>query len=237
MSEQYYNCTTTSTIPVHCVNPIQYFLEEAKKLSDDSDNQISLFEAINGLLDRGMVVSDCKMCCPDCTSLEYYLGSIETYLKYLELVPNNNDVASQLYYNCCVNVSSSIEEWLKYWEVLEGVWNFPTTFPTCCNGFSECVNEIFKYRSSQDCGYFESHYYDLLIDKGIVEQNSINGESQLCVLFNFLKEYTECGCFSDILNVIIDKGLMIYCNFNLNHVFIGSAEAYLDYRQSLIPNA
>lgn len=235
MSEQIYNCTTTSTIPVDCINPIRYFLEEAKRLSETSNNQISLFEAINRLLDNGLVVNNCGICCPDCSVLEYFLGSIETYLiKYIEqtLAAYSFFKISEIY-KCCVNVSAIVEEWLKYHEVFTLNLEFPDVPPTCCNNFTKCIDDLFKYQTNQDCRFVDSIDFQRILDKGIVEQNSINGESQICFIFNILKEFTDCGCFDSIFQIIIDKGLVISCNNN--RLFIGSAETYTNYIVSLIP--
>jgi hypothetical protein len=87
-------------------------------------------EVLDRILDKGVINTNCGICCPDCEGI-YSLASVETQLKLLEAlgltysgaVPasplgavtqvsggsNNNSP-------CCSNVYASVETWLKYAE-------------------------------------------------------------------------------------------------------------------------
>ena len=96
---------------------------------------------------------------------------------------------------------------------------------------------MIKYFSEKECYFLErGPNYDpsdliyYLLDIGIIEQNSIGGVSQLCTIFNTLKEYTDCGCFSYIILRLLDKGLVVSCEDN-GDLVIGSVETYLKYKE------
>jgi hypothetical protein len=215
-------------------------LAEAKRLFDDSNGGLTLADAIDRILDVGLLVNSCNICCPDCDE-EYILGTTETYLKWYEAVggpvvpPAISNVAAEG--QCCRNIFSSIEKYLLFLEATD-----PDTYidyTPCCNGFTECLNDMIKYFSEKDCYFLERgigyNSYDLisyLLDAAIIEQNTINGSSQLCTIFNILKEYTDCGCFSFALIRILDKGVVIKCEDNGNMI-ISSMETYLKYVEAI----
>jgi hypothetical protein len=277
--------TTSSTTTVQvcsCQHPLDYLFEKAipdlqyKGYYGGSTSTIA--EIIDRILDKGMVLTNCNLCCSTCDG-RGVLASVETYLKYAEAVGltqsaavpalppsgavevNNSDD-----YRCCTNVRASVETYLKYAEAVgltqsaavpalpsgtnDGNTNIADNFTGpdgirgCCNGFSECVQELidlFEYTTGNYTGI------DRLLDKGVVEDGeweSCNGENQqvicrlvyLIYLINKYLEYFKApynnATMVEVIDRILDKGIVFNCDES-GRVTIASVETYLKYAEAV----
>lgn len=124
--------TTTKSGPcTQCKHPFFYLFELVKEALNHPNNRTSFAEALDRILDKGIITTNCDICCPDCEGV-YSLASVETQLKLLEAlgltasaavpalppigavektfggsIPDNGEP-------CCSNVHASVETWLKY---------------------------------------------------------------------------------------------------------------------------
>lgn len=82
------NCKNCVDIKVSivCENPFYKIFVEALQTSktSSSQNPLTFSEAVDRILDKGVVSYNCKLCCPDCQ--DYVFASVETFLKYAEAV-------------------------------------------------------------------------------------------------------------------------------------------------------
>jgi hypothetical protein len=199
--------TTTSTTTVApCFSPIEYLLKEAQRLSESSNNTISLYDAFVSLSSKGLVLDNCNSCFCGCN---YFLGSVDLYNYYY----NDNDYVGVP--SCCVNVFGSVETYIKYLEeqpVPPTPPNPVTVYRRCCNGFNDCFDEFYKRLLKDGCDLNKFPILDNLLDLGLVEQMPPGYDSQICLLIDTLDEITNCGCYSDILLYIIANGLHIVCD-------------------------
>lgn len=132
-------------------------------------------------------------------------------------------------------VLSSVETYLKY---AEAVFNTQQILPpggTCCSSFQDSVNNIFD-----DCFQVPSigACADRILDKGIVEQGLIDGQSQLQSLLDWIVSImplvgntTAC----EILDRILDKGIVIFCEPDTDRVIIASVETFLKWNEAVAP--
>lgn len=125
--------TTTSGPCVNCVHPFNYLFELAYVGLNSPLNRGSSFaEVLDRILDKGIINTNCNLCCPDCEGI-YSLASVETQLKLLEALGLTETAAvpalpgplgavtpasgnSNNNSPCCSNVYASVETWLKYAE-------------------------------------------------------------------------------------------------------------------------
>jgi hypothetical protein len=222
-----YNCTTTTKPP--CIDPLTYFLNRVLEIYH-SGNYNTIDEALDDVLDNGIVVNSCNFCCDQC---DYVLGNFQAYFTYTTpiissppLIGANTTAGIPI---CCTNVYSSVETYLSadFSSSILGDDKAPeiascSSNISCCNNFKECVLEI---ACNAKCFDFE-----IILNKGIIEAQAPNKLSGLCKIIEFLKEHVNPEtCFVDLLDVILDKGIVIYCDPNGRIVF-GSVETVLSYQ-------
>ena len=204
-------CTTTTTLP--CINPIDELFNIATIFSEV--NGFNKLEALVRVLDGGFILNSCGMCCPDCT---YVFASKTTYQKFIDdITVFGTDI-------CCFNQYSN----------LNVISDIPFDAKTCCNNFIQCAESIFEYFSENNCEFYSdfgilslSDLYSTILGIGIVEQGTINGVSQVCNIFEHMKDYFETPCFLDEFFTILDKGIVINCTDG--RMFISSPETYVNY--------
>lgn len=228
-----YNCTTTTSAP--CIEPLDYFLNRILEIYHSGDYN-TIDEALIDVLNKGLVVNSCNFCCDQC---DYILASVETFLSYTEPILASpfpiGAVATTGRSICCQNIYASVETYLKYADVrpefITGDDDAPeiascSSNITCCNDFRDCVLEI---GCNAKCFNF-----NLLLDKGIVEVQAPNKVSGLCKIIEFLKEHINPEtCFGELIDLIMDYGIVIYCDPNGRIVF-GKVETVMDYK-AVIP--
>jgi hypothetical protein len=193
-------------------DPRDFIIQKSSKESDIS------FDALR----RGIIQPNTGFDLPD--DGVYVLSSVETYLKFAEAVGMTGDPYTSLYpfgstssvYN--VNVSASVETYLKYAEATNG-----SSLNSSYGGtdFSENFISLINNTSYLDrTGISDAEFLDRILDKGIVEFGSFNNKSKLDyydVLKNFnmniedyLKYSTDGTYFPYILDIILDKGIVVY---------------------------
>lgn len=198
------SCTVpTTTLPfpcTQCVHPFVYLFEKAAEALASPHNRATFAEALDRLLDKGIVITNCGLCCPDCGNV-YSLASVETQLKLLEAIgltqsaavpalpgqfgANSPTFGSKATAPCCSNVYASVETWLKYAEAMgltqsAAVPALPNLYgaafdgeqiKTCCNGFSGCVDDLVCWAQSDSVR--GDAVIDRILDKGIAEFSGI----------------------------------------------------------------
>jgi hypothetical protein len=223
--------STTTTVCVPCIHPFKYLFELAKEGTNGIANQYTFEEVVDRLLDKGVVLTNCKLCCPGCNDM-YSFASVETQLKFLEAVGytvscdvNNPDP-------CCSNVYASVETYLKYEEAIT------SKLYECCNGFTECVDELECLITTNAID--SSLAIERLLDKGVAEfgnfvNNCTGGTtgSDVCYLAELIKEYlpNHGADYATFVDRLLDKGITIGCVDGT--VMIGSTETALKYFEAL----
>jgi hypothetical protein len=93
----------------------------------------------------------------------------------------------------------------------------------CCN--DNCLDE-FKEFIGPVC-------YEVLNDKGFVEYSSIQAKGLACKLLELAEKYNigASDIFS-IINVILDKGIVVYCDES-GTISIASVETWLKYAEMI----
>jgi hypothetical protein len=231
------NLTTTTTKCVPCIHPLDYLFEKVGRAVFSPANDNPFQEIVDRILDRGIIEPNCGICCSDCDDV-YVLASVETYLKFWEAMYSTQFGGCTFQGGCCVNVLAAVETYLKYEEAAGNDDN-----STCCNGFTECSEELFCWmiQGSSD----PEDDKDRILDKGIVEQgNIVNnctgvGGSDLCKFTEFLAEYyaidkrAQITSKSEIVDRILDKGIVFYCNPETGEIVVASVETFLKYAENI----
>jgi hypothetical protein len=132
-------------------------------------------------------------------------------------------------------VLASVETFLKYAEALVNNNEAEFTGDTCCSSFPAAVestlDECFT-TSNINCT-------DRILDKGIVEQGLINGQSQLQHAIDWIISImplvgtTSTAC--EILERIIDIGIVIFCEKDTDRVIIAGVETFLKWNEAIVP--
>ena len=193
-----------------CLDPFTYTWNAAvnQALLDSTSSVAEYFDLI---LDKGQVLSSAEnICCPDCTiNPIYVLSSTETFLKLAEALGWTEEPDL----TCCINIQASVETYLKYSESFGG-----TQYPCCNNDFESCLSQF-------------STIADLsrILDKGVVETNSYNGNTLLCIIYDLFvntpEDLLQGATLSEVFDRILDKGFVAYC-CDCN-VVIASVETFL----------
>lgn len=93
----------------------------------------------------------------------------------------------------------------------------------CCN--DNCLDE-FKEFIGATC-------FEVIIDKGFVEYSSIQSKGLACKLLELAEKYNigSSDIFS-IINIILDKGIVVYCD-PTGTISIASVEEWLKYAEMI----
>jgi hypothetical protein len=258
------NLTTSTTSCVQCIHPFDYLFELAQVGRTTQKNIDTFSEILDRLLEKGIVQPNCGICCPDCNGL-YAVASVETMLKLFEIVLINvpvpaipsplSAVSQGSFEGCCSNIIASIETYLTYSEavITEGSpipanpsplsSNVSPLVTPCCNGFTECVDELLCWVTQNTRNPYEA--VDRTLDKGIVEfGNIVNNctntiQSSICKLVQLLIEYISVdsnpgtSSNADIIDRILDKGIVVYCDPTSGDIVIASVETWLKYYEAI----
>lgn len=205
-----------------CVPLLEEFFDSYVNLIADN---LSSDEALIVILDKGIVRPQCCDVCPICS---YVLASTDTSLKLLEATKQPNCCVS--YYvneekrNILLDAGPSLGvNFQKYDDKQNDVYILNSM---CKTNFSGCVEYL---KSNIDPASFE-----LIKQKGLIENERIFDQSALCFILNFFinKGITNPVQLGDIFNTIIDKGIVINC-IGKNFTVIASVETYLKFAEAV----
>lgn len=203
------NCPTYNfkTIAETCINPLNYILDHVKSFQGPDEFNVSTFISdLEGYLTAGELITNCDFCCPDCTETNrYVLASAPTYATYYSTfysLPNCPPV-------CCTEVDASLIAMtthdLEHPSLSEAFSAVPPVTNCCDTNFSACNQQL-----KDSLGTAVNTIYQTI---GLVEESSISGSSELCILASFLDGLT-LTVDSDkalIIQAILDTGLVIQC--------------------------
>jgi hypothetical protein len=209
------NCPTYTftTLALTCVNPLSYMLEyvmseQAPSIVDPPPVDVPvLITSINDFLDNGELITNCNFCCPDCTDTKrYVLASAPLYALYYSqfyTLPSCPPV-------CCTEVDASLSAMLltigQGPTLTQAFKDVPPVTNCCGTNFSECAESLkIALGTSRDA------IFKLL---GVVEESTINGMTELCILADFLKSLPPAVTDvqkASIIAAILNKGFVVQC--------------------------
>lgn len=244
------NLTITTTKCIPCIHPLEYLFEFVALGLANQGNRDPFSISLNFVLDKGIVQPNCKLCCGDCGGL-YAFASVETMLKLFEGI----QISNSEYTGCCSNIFASGETYLKYAEAvgitpaipaapgpLSAVITDGAYVNSCCNGFNECLEEFICWNTKDAKN--PGTIVDRFQDKGIVEFGNIvnnctgTGGSSICKLTELLNQYVSADknankyLKENLSDIILDKGIAIYCNPDTGDITIASVETMLKYLEA-----
>ena len=227
------SCITTTTAPIDysCKNPYYYLLYEVVGLSAPGigSRKSTIAEVLDRVLDKGIFIQgECEMCCPDCNNI-HIIASVETANKIL-FGKNVNNFGNGL---VCEEIDTNRncgQSPAKF----EGVVGCGTI--SCCNGFKEgfdkmmCLAELTT--AVNGFGSSAAEVLDRILDKGVVEYGTIQGQSQLENLVKWVSEanyWTEIApsSYAEVFDRILDKGIVIWCDPETSGFGISSVETFI----------
>lgn len=198
-------CPTATVLATpSCINPITYLIGEALITAKKNDTEVSV--EILALLNAGVTISNTgKFCCPGCNDI-YYLGYSSAFQTSLSsLIPG---------LTCCLNYIGDAA-FLNANPTL-------ATLDCCATNFIDCITAI---NQDLEDGSFT-------FTGGLMEYNSINSESSICLIYNQLKAFNKYLTGEElgvILEALFTAGVVVKCTGCT--VYIGSA---LDYFNTFI---
>ena len=209
------NCSilefTTLTIPVPaCTSPVQYILDLAINASP-TQTPIDLLASITSVLTNGVILTECDLCCPDCTSNldPYVLGNTVNFLDVIAF-QGQGWTAS-----CCLNVESSVIAYDTFIKV-----NPRIKWVDCCNDFNTCVADISDAVAT---------FPDMLIE-GILEYGTLDKNTSVCILLETLQAITPAltpAQLQDLISDILTLGIVVQCSDG--QILISSIDTYINY--------
>ena len=203
--------TVVPVTPKGCVDPLTYLFNLA--FSDALATNKDLDDAVSDILMSGLVIpTSNQICCPECEAAPFYaltntltFDRLGSKLKWWQVGPNVIDY-------CCINYIAPSGQHSD----LQTNFRAGQKFPDCCdNNFTECAN-LFNN---------DPFRYMTIVDDGLVEVNSLKGQSGLCNLYNILSNLPKgvrfkttattfvldflaagfvthcCGCFITLRNI------------------------------------
>lgn len=235
--------TTTTFIDYDCKNPMDYLLYEVVGLTSPgfgssiggggmNGRKSTIQEVLDRVLDKGIFIQgECEMCCPDCNNI-YVLGSVETSNKVLF---GQNPSWNGFELNCSLaNTGRSCGNGPA---VFDGVVGDCGTI-SCCNGFQEgfdkmmCLAYVTSNENGMVYGGSRAEILDRILDKGVVEYGTIQGESQLIKLVEWLSkadywDEVASASYAEVFDRIFDKGIVIWCDPENSGFGIASVETFI----------
>lgn len=101
--------------------------------------------------------------------------------------------------------------------------NVKLPFLQCCT--ENCFKQLRDYVGVQN--------YDIIRNKGLVEYSSVYGGAFICRLLSFKDEVNmQLSDFLSLLDVILDKGLIIHCSPITGQTTFSSTETFLNFAQA-----
>jgi len=213
---------TFTTFKFVCTNPISYLLDQIVSQGGVTTDPTQLSVVTSNVLSNGFLVTNCDLCCPDCTETNrYVLSSLSAFGTYYSAVYSDTCLPP-----CCIEIDSALTSYVSS--------SLPVLFETipaptnCCNtNFNECSQRI-----KAILGASANLVYSNL---GIVEESTINGSTTLCILADFLDSLPvafTAAYKAAFLVEILQVGLVIDCR--PEGTIIATAEHYVDYLNAII---
>ncbi len=200
-----------------CLNTFKEFMTNTFDYLDNNPGS-QLVEIIGS----GFTASTAQYCCPNCDV--YMVGDVDIFLKFIEAKGNN--------IQCCLNINSSIEEYIVLAESIgitsSGPGNVPILFENkkliCCDQFQTCVDSF-----KETLGII--NFFDLK-NAGIVEYSKLPpDDDNLCFLSNLLLSRYDKNTSLNYMQTILQKGIVIFCSPPT--VFGTTSETYLKYAEAV----
>jgi hypothetical protein len=211
------NCPTYhfKTTELLCINPLSYMLEyvmsEQPPFLGPQIPPVDvpvLIASINDFLDNGELITNCNFCCPDCTETDrYMLASAPLFALYYSEFYNLPNCPPP----CCIEVDASLTALSTQFNqqtpaLVTAFATVPPVTNCCATNFSECAAAL-----KVSLGTERDAIFKLL---GVVEESTINGSTELCILATFLSglpiAVTDVEKAS-IIAAILNKGFVVQC--------------------------
>lgn len=131
-------------------------------------------------------------------------SSLSLISEELDIILDNGFISPKCS-GCCpdcgnIYILASVETYLKFYEEAGEI---PVQEDCCTN---TCITKLQDYATADE--------FDQFIDRGIVEYSTFNGKSFICYIVDyFIANPSALGnsSFGEVLNRILDKGIVIYC--------------------------
>lgn len=219
-----YNFKTKAEV---CINPLTYVLNHVKSFqSTDVFNTGTFIEDLENYLLNGELITNCDFCCPDCEETKrYVLASAPTYAVYYDTFYNLPSCPPV----CCTEVDASLTAMTAHQEahpsLAEAFAAVPPVTNCCDTNFSVCNQQL-----KNELGTAVNSIYQTL---GVVEESTISGSTELCVLASFLDSLvlTTDLAKADIVSAILNAGLVIQCR--PEGTIIANVATYISYVSSV----
>jgi len=155
----------------------------------------------------------------------YILASVETYLKYAEVVGDKRG-----------SVYASVETYLKYAEATSGSERESKFFLPSINKLRE-VTIGDTINSILDKGLVENSYFRLTKNNIEVVSNKNESLGNFNLLSRLISDYysgflgLDIADFESLVSIILDKGIVIY--LSSQKTVVASVETYLKYAEAV----
>lgn len=216
-------CTTPVVpVPEACVDPLTYTwnLAIAKSIAEEIAVDVALTQILTGglILPKGDGI-----CCPDCSEAPLYaISKVSPFIIMAQALGwtniNNNPIIDY----CCINISANMTGYTAYADAMQ----IAGELPVCCdNNFSACLSQL-----SSIIDVFSTASQTA----GIVETNTLNGDTGVCKLYDLFNSIEYPVYLSDDIDVVfgnlLSGGFVAYC-CGCN-IVIGTVDVFVDYAQS-----
>lgn len=226
-----------TTINPNCQNPYEYLLFEAvgTEIQGPPQSSSSPQEVLDRFLDKGIVMnSNCDLCCPDCNNI-HIIASVETAMKALTGQYWNGS-SCQPYFNYSLECETSTAVFPGGILGCNGN-SINQNYSKCCNGFTEGAEDLFciAKRHTSESGFIDTYaeVVDRILDKGILEYGTIQGESQVKYLVQWLSQIEgmipniTTQSYAETIDRILDKGIVVWCDKENEKYVISSVETFI----------
>jgi hypothetical protein len=206
-----------------CINPIVNYIEQIIAISENQSISIPQAFADNKFLPI-TVLGACELGCSDL----YIIAPMR--------FNNGNNAIEQLYGECgyVFNNPCCFNYELQSYQDYPLINNIRTTFGetellTCCNSFNKCTEDYYELITAEY--QFHPNYNSGYYKKGLFEFNTLNGDSGLCDLLEFLKTLPTSPVFpGDILQEVLDQflsdGFVAYYDSATSTLYAGTVTGF-----------
>jgi len=208
-----------------CINPVVNYIEQIIAISENQSISISQAFFENSFLPI-TASGICELGCEDLYIIApFRLLNGNNPLQYLK-----EECGYIFEGTCCLNYE------LQSFQDYNVINNINIMFDTkelltCCNSFNKCTGDFYElitaeYWVNPDMGetYFEN---------GIVEYNTLNGDSGICDLLTFLKTLPTSTITFDVLQDVIDQfmavGFLVYYDVGTTTLYAGSIDGLCNF--------
>jgi hypothetical protein len=208
---------------------LRYFIDYCKSDADydpDLGTIITLqAESFDRILDKGLVLTNESGEFEAPEKNVYVFASVETYLKFNEVVATNNESDDDI----DINIAASVETYLKFNEAVRNnqqVFSLNYNYENQTEFLSTWLNIInwsnIEWSDKTEEVQDKVQIFDRIVDKGIVELGYLK-----------IKNYSEVYENPEVFDRILDKGIVISYREINNNILISSVETYLKYADAL----